>query len=189
MSPDPADLQKFLVSEWQESRNVVSKLDSQLSGLRQFGFSFVTVLLVASSVIFQTAVGPTIKLAVILATFGLVLALYATDCFYRIIQSSAAHKSKMLEASLGDEQGLTAVIGYAYGMTGDWIFIEVLYVIFLVATAGLGLAALPFLSWQSVGMLSGLLYALALLSLMDSRTETADDEKKKRFPVSTTSES
>lgn len=159
----------FLTQEWTESRSIVDKLDAQLSGLRQYGFSFITALLAGTSVLYQTSLSPTVKLAVILATFGMIEALHATDCYYRIIQSSAAHKARMLESQLGDTQGLTSVITEHYTETKGWTFTWMLYWLFLVATAVLGLAVLHSWSWQWYVVIAVAIVAGVAVYLLDEQ--------------------
>lgn len=179
----------FFSSEWTESRNVVDKLDAQLSGLRQFGFSLITVLLAGTSILYQASsanggiVTPTVKLAVIIATFMLIDSLYATDCYYRIIQIAAAHKAHMLELKLEDKQGLSQVISTAYRVTEDWYFIDVLYYVFLLAAASLGLAVTPLFNWQWFAVILALAGFLAAIILMDRRPTKVSHQLKEKYPL------
>jgi len=185
------DKQDFRVTQWNEARSVVDNMDKTLSGLRQFGFSFVTALLAASSVLYQTTITPTVKLAVVIATYGLIFALYATDSFYRLIQTSASHKCEMIEIDLGYETGLTHYIGKIYHLAKDWWFIEVLYYVFILAAMGLGLAVLPLygLHWIVVILVAAVF--VGAIRFLDSRSgrieETMREEvNNKRKPAPAT---
>jgi hypothetical protein len=169
----------FRVTQWSESRKVIENLDATLVDLRKYGFTIITSLLAATSIIYQsTSVGgtitPGVKFAVILANLGLVAALYAVDCFYQTIQRAAAHKAIVLEEELKDKLGLTAMIGIEYNIVKDWLFIEVVYSGFVVVSAGLGYAALEgdtLLKW--LVPVAGALVVLFIL-LLNYWTSLAD---------------
>jgi hypothetical protein len=167
--PDSKETQEFFSTEWQECRGIVDKLDTQLATLRQAGFSFITALLAGTSVLYQVSstVTPTVKLAVIVVTFMLIDALYATDCYFRVIQKVAARKAEMLEDKLEDKDGITHVIARAYAVTKDWFFIDVLYYVFLLAAASLGLVLLPLFHWQWFVVILFFACSLAAVVLMD----------------------
>ncbi len=140
--------QDFQTAQWSESRKVVENLDGTLVDLRKYGFTIITSLMAATSLIYQATptggpITPGVKFAVIVANLGLIAALYAVDCFYQTIQRAAAHKAVMLERALGDKVGLTSMIGIEYHLLKDWLFIEVAYSGFVVVSSGLGYAALP----------------------------------------------
>lgn len=183
----------FQVLQWSESRKVVENLDGTLVDLRKYGFTVITSLLAATSVIYQVlpsgeTITPSVKFAIILANLGLIAALYAVDCFYQTIQRAAAHKAKILEKSLNDNLGLTTMIGMEYNIIQDWFFIELVYSCFAAVSAMLGYAALtednllrllvPF-----VGVL-----VIVLIFVLNKWTSLADQELKDELRVLTEKE-
>ena len=189
--PKPSDEDKveFLSAEWTASRGVVSDMDKTLSGLRQFGFSLITVLLAASSVLYQTSTAnggiftPTVKLSVMLAILLLISALYATDCFYRIIQSAAAGRAKIIERYFGQDDGLTTAIGFVYGRTRDYLFVELLYIVFVVASVSLGLAVLPWPSAQSEVAIAAAMCVILFVILMQWHSNDVGKKRKSQFNI------
>ena len=138
---DPVDARLF--DEWKEARRQITDLDNTLGGLRKYGFSFITALLAADSILGQATVNavavitPEVKLAVFISTLILVIGLYATDNFYSIVQRGAAARARQIEDHFG-KGGLTETISKFYGQKSLWLYIEFLYVTFAVATEILG---------------------------------------------------
>jgi hypothetical protein len=181
--------QDFHVLQWTESRKVIENLDGNLIDLRKYGFTIITSLLAATSIIYQVLpsgaiVTPLMKFAVILANLGLIAALYAVDCFYQTIQRAAAHKAKLIEESLKDNFGLTAMIGIEYNVVKDWLFIELVYSGFAVVSALLGYAALT--GDNSLRLLvpfAGII-VIAIIFLLNKWTSLADVKMKKSVGTS-----
>jgi len=137
-----------LFDEWKESRDLISKLDDILSDLRKYGFTFITALLAADSILGQASssatleISPQVKLATFASTLILVAGLYATDGFYRVVQKGAVERAKEIEDHFKRTISLTHKISQYYGMMHLWLYVEALYVFFALATEVLGLIVL-----------------------------------------------
>ncbi len=148
---DPVDARLF--DEWKEARRQITMLDDTLAGLRKYGFSFITALLAADSILGQATINatiiisPEIKFAVFLSTLVLVAGLYATDNFYGVVQKGAAARARQIENHFG-KGGLTETISKFYAQRFLWLYIEFLYATFALAAEVLALIVLypsPFL--------------------------------------------
>jgi hypothetical protein len=151
--------------EWKEARTVINSADSQLSDLRKYGLTFVSGLLAAQGLIefplksASQAVPDSVKFAILVASFFLILGIFDLDRRTRTIQRAAAQRACMLE---GDD-GLTKVISRTYQPNESITSIDVLYLIFILATTTLGLAVLGVSSFPPSSEAVGLL-VIALLS-------------------------
>ena len=121
-------------------------MNDTLSGLRKYGFSFITGLLATDSILGQAGqqasivISPPVKLAVMIVTLVLISALYATDRFYRTIQEGAAVRARVIEKNT--QMQLATTIASFYARERAWVFIDGLYGLFAVATGILGAAVL-----------------------------------------------
>jgi hypothetical protein len=107
------------MQEWQTARDIISSFDDRLHDLRKYGFGFITALLAAEYLLVPSgstspALPNIIKLAVLLITLMLIVALHLMDRIYRILQSGAATRAIIVEKLLNLE--LTEVIGAKYRM-------------------------------------------------------------------------
>jgi hypothetical protein len=169
------------LAEWKMARGVVAKMDGTISGLRKYGFTFITAILAADSILGQGTemapytVSPPVKLGVMLSTLVLISALYATDRFYRIIQTGARYDAERLEDRLG--MNLTWTIGKTYGQFHGRYFVEIIYGLFAGATAVLGFLILNAsdLAWTTV--LASLLVAV-FISVTEIWASSAEDNMK-----------
>jgi hypothetical protein len=146
--------------EWKEARSVIARFDKSLQDLRKYGFSFVTAVMAADSVIGQATgtgpliVTPRVKFAIILATMVLVIALYTIDRFSRSIQYGAQLRAIEIEKNL--DIGLTTKINDIGCKEKAGAFTDGLYYLFILAATVLGIA----LVWSNVLLESFLLIAL-----------------------------
>ncbi|HUZ79725.1 MAG TPA: hypothetical protein VMV28_03805 [Thermoplasmata archaeon] len=140
-----------VTDEWKEARLVVDNADTQLAGLRQYGMTFVAGLLAAQGLIefplnsSSQAVPNTVKLAIILASYALILGIFDLDLRTRMIQRGAAQRAVELEGTspiASDGMRLTETIGESYAPWKSIASIDVLYIVFLSATTILGFGVL-----------------------------------------------
>jgi hypothetical protein len=126
---------------------MVSNLDGTLSDLRKYGFTFITALLAADSILGETTTGativlsPQVKLAVFASTLILVAGLYATDKFYMVVQQAAAERAIEIENHFKTVT-LTHIIGKFYSSRLLWLYVDLLYVFFALACETLGMIVL-----------------------------------------------
>jgi len=145
-----------LTNEWKKARKVIENLDSSLTGLSKYGFSFITAIIAADSIIGQATgqavivVKPSAKLAIVLTTVVLIVALYTMDRFYRAIQIGASLRAIEIEKKIG--LGLTTQIADVFQKEKAGRFVELLYYGFVLAAVILGIV----LVWPS-DLLEGLL--------------------------------
>lgn len=109
------------LEEWKVARSVLASFDGSLHDLRKYGFSFVTALLAAESILVpgpvaiasgKEALPPLIKLCVFAVTLLLIDALQLIDKNYQVIQEAAADRALVLERELNLE--LSEVISDRY---------------------------------------------------------------------------
>jgi len=169
------------LAEWKVARGIVTKMDGTVSGLRKYGFSFITALLAADSLLGQAtlqapySISDPVKFAVFVTTLVLICALYSTDRFYRIIQSGAAHAAKIVETRLGIQ--LTEVISKYYDHRGARYYVETIYGLFVGATAILGVLVLQ-PSQLVVGIAIGSTLAVGFIIAMETWADTAESQQK-----------
>lgn len=182
MGQDGGDAEKDArLAEWKEARGIVSTLDGTISGLRKYGFSFITALLAADSILGQAtpqasyAISEPVKFAVLASTLVLICALYSTDRFYRIIQSGAAHAARLVEDVL--KMRLTRVISQTYKSQGARYYVEVIYGLFAVAAAILGYLILQPSSW-AWGIVVASVLAVVFIVAMESWASDAETKQQ-----------
>ncbi len=152
----------FGLEEWQEARAVLARFDDNLHDLRKYGFSFVTGLLTADTLLGQAAananvvVSDYVKLAVFVVTLGLICTLRLLDKHYRRFQEAAAVRARILENRLNLD--LSGTIAYFYDITASWRYVHYVYVGFVLLTGILGLAVL----WPDAWALGGLAIAVVV---------------------------
>lgn len=171
MTPDQAHPdQNAHLAEWKEARGIVDSLDGTISGLRKYGFTFITALLAADSILGQATssasytISDPVKFAVMGSTLVLICALYSTDRFYRVIQTGAAHDAEWVEHRL--KMRLTYVIAQAYKAQGARYFVELIYGLFALATAVLGYLILQ-PSWLAWAVVVSSILAVVFIGVME----------------------
>ena len=150
MSNEPESvLNSRLLDEWKETRGLISKLDDTLSGLRKYGFSFITALLAADSILGQATsnatvtIMPEVKLAIFATTLILVAGLFATDNFYSVVQKGAAERAREIENHFNKTSPLlTHIISKFYRSRYLWLYVDGLYFCFVLAAETLGMIVL-----------------------------------------------
>ena len=103
------------LEEWKATRDLISNFDQRTHGLRQWGFSFITVLLAAQSLLLPSLSGgagssgitDSVKLGVLSVTLILIIGLRQTEKTYQIYQKAANFRSLILERRLNIELGTT----------------------------------------------------------------------------------
>jgi hypothetical protein len=117
--------------------------------LRKYGFSFLTALLSAESILIPsipslvasgTAIPDTIKCTVLIVNLMLIILLRLMDRNYQVFQSAAATRALVLERTLNFE--LTEVISQRYDDNHVRQYVTVLYGAFTLGVLFLGLSVL-----------------------------------------------
>jgi hypothetical protein len=152
-----------LFSEWTTSRDMLTEYDGFLNDLRKYGFSFLTALLAAESVLVPTVLSKSgvaegtvlpnsVKVAVLGINLLLIILLRLLDRNYQVFQDAAATRALVLERTLNLE--LTEIITLRYKGCHLRRSITGLYVAFVAGVYGLGWAVL-WPDWGYIAVLSG----------------------------------
>jgi len=153
---------------------VLSEFDERLHDLRKYGFTFITALLTAESILIpssveasfqQAGIPDTIKLAVMLATLLLLGGIRLMDKQYRLFQEAAAVRAKIIERSLNIE--LTDAISFRYKAEKFWKYINWLYYLFGLTTGLLGAVILYPNMLAVLGMVIGTEVYVAVITQID----------------------
>lgn len=127
------------LTEWQECRTTIGRLDSTIADLRKFGFSLVTVLITASGFLGQQVPSLESKISVSVAIMILIAVLFAIDRYYTLLLNGAVERALDLEGPQMDFQDLskdrlTQVISIHAINSGAVYVVPILYVGLLLAT-------------------------------------------------------
>jgi hypothetical protein len=155
--PSGGDGTDDALAEWQAGRDLINSFDERIHDLRKYGFSFVTALLAAQSLLIPSLVplppsassatsasAPSgdipipdaVKLGVLLVTLLLVFALRLDECNYQFFQEAAKDRLLVLERNLNLE--LTEVITDRFNVEGISISSALVYVLFSVGVFAVG---------------------------------------------------
>ncbi len=134
--------------EWQNARELMSKYDDRIHDVRKYGFSFVTALLTAQSILIpgniKTA-DPISAFWIITGVLGvtllLILALLFFENTYQLIQEAIAQRALILELNLN--LGLTDTLSYQFKDKKVRIYEQGVYLVFVGATIALAFILLP----------------------------------------------
>ncbi len=150
MSADDSDTN--LEKEWEVARDVIKTFDEQIHDLRKYGFSFITALLTAQSILIpavggspsSSSIPDSVKFGVLAVTLLLVVALRVLEYTYRFYQKSAASRAVVVERQLNFE--LTETVANRFDWEGMRKWYTYLYYLFAVGVLGVGLfvLSLPF---------------------------------------------
>lgn len=147
------------LKEWEATRNLLKEFDDRIHDLRKYGFSFLTALLAAESLLIPGALSiaagkPSIpdytKLAVMLVTLLLIVALRMIERNYQLFIKCAAQRSRVIERSLNLE--LSEIICDRHRARKMAKYENYIYVSFTLGVLGLGFTIL-FPNYLAVGIL------------------------------------
>ncbi len=131
-------------TEWQECRSTIGRLDTNLVDLRKYSFTVITALITASgflggqqspSALTKDAVTTAVSATIMV----LIVALFAVDRFYVVVQAAAVERALDIEGPEIDahemtKNQLTQVISVAASNLKSVYVIPVLYNLLLFAT-------------------------------------------------------
>src|SRR5712692_10472090 len=108
--PDTAE------KEWESARGLLKDFDDRIDALRKYGFTFVTALLTAQSLLLpfvarltdSTVLPDSVKFAVVSVTLILILTVKVIETGYQSFQQAASSRATIIERVLNLE--LTDVI-------------------------------------------------------------------------------
>lgn len=127
------------LTEWQECRATIGRLDATIADLRKFGFSLVTVLITATGFLGQQVPSLESKISVSIAIMILIAVLFAIDRYYTLLLNGAVERALDLEGPKMDFQNLsqdrlTQVISIYAINSGAVYVVPILYLGLLWAT-------------------------------------------------------
>ncbi len=137
------------LEEWKEARSVIARFDENLHDLRKYGFSFITGLLSAESLLLpsnlfgradKTVFPDNVKIGVLLVTLILIVSLQLMDRNYLVFQQAASTRARILERTLNLE--LTEVIALRYESKHIARFVGGIYLAMILAILALGVPIL-----------------------------------------------
>jgi hypothetical protein len=146
------------LTEWQECRQTIGRLDTIIADLRKFGFSLVTVLITANGFLGQQVPSSETKASVSIALIILITMLFSVDRYYTLLLNGAVERALDLEGPRMNRKDLrhdrlTQVIS-VYAINSGAVFVVpllylgLLYSIQLLASAlGGSSAKLTFSFW------------------------------------------
>jgi hypothetical protein len=144
-APSKSTDEDTVLAEWQSSRDLISTFDQRIHELRQWGFSFITALLAAQSLLLPSILGGgsnssaitvSVKLGILVVTLVLIVALRQVEKTYQIYQKAANFRSLILERRLNIELGTTIADRHMrYHMSRR---ISAIYIAFVMADLWLG---------------------------------------------------
>lgn len=172
------------LEEWKAARDVLNGFDERLHDLRKYGFTFVTALLAAESILIPgpaavaagtAAIPDTIKLAVIIATLLLIVGVRVIDKFYRLFQQAAAIRAKIIERAINFE--LTEVIADRLGAQRFWRYVNLLYYLFAITTGMLG----AFILFPNLPAVAAAIIATGVILVAIMQIERGFQLRRKRY--------
>lgn len=127
------------LTEWQECRKTIGRLDTTLADLRKYGFSLVTLLITASGFLGEQRASAEQRAAAAVAIMVLVTVLFAIDRYYTLLLNGAVERALDLEGptmSMDDlrQDKLTQVISVYAINSGSAYVIPALYLAFVGVT-------------------------------------------------------
>lgn len=174
------------MEEWQAARDLIEAFDQRTHDLRQWGFSFITALLAAQSLLFPSgstviagaaALPDPVKFGVLGVTLVLIVTLRQIEKTYQIYQKAANLRSLVVEKRLNIELGTIITDRYAKFHVPRKI--DGVYISFVAADALLGFSVFGNkVYWVSLLLLATAI-SLLILSIGSSdihfaRGETSD---------------
>ena len=125
--------------ELSECRQTIGRMDTLLEDLRKYGFSLVTGLLTAGSLVGATTSAAALPLAGVVVMV-LVLALFGIDMYYQVVLSAAVGRAMDLEALTHDPQiRITSSVSRNATLAHTTTTIFFLYATLIVTAMGMGL--------------------------------------------------
>ena len=158
------------MQEWSRARDVLKDFDDRAHDLRKYGFSFVTALLAAQSLLIPSlvpgvsatgAVTDSVKLGVLLVTLLMLVTLRFFERTYELFRQAASTRARILELTLNLE--LTDEITSRYRSGHVPFLVAIVYVFYALGTGTIGFFIIPdYWFW----ILIATLVAIATLFLM-----------------------
>ena len=172
-----ADADSNLEKELEQARDSLKAFDDRLHDIRKYGFSFVTALLTAQSILIpalgsgsagNSSIGDFVKLGVLSVTLLLIGALRVLEYMYMSFNEATATRARVIERRLNMELTEVITARYAWAKLG-WLA-TYLYVLFALGVLGVGFFVLPL--YYEIALL--LFTAMAIAVILELRVVQLD---------------
>ena len=146
-----------LQKEWDAARDVLKVFDDRIDALRRNGFSFVTALLAAQSLLIPYVAGSTgnssslpdnVKFVIVSVTMLLVFTLKLIEVGYQSFQRAATTRALVIEKKLNTE--LTEIIDLRYRKDHLRWWMTLVYVLFIISGLLVGLFSIIDSYWKNL---------------------------------------
>jgi hypothetical protein len=137
------------LEEWKVARNTLKEFDDRTHDLRKFGFSFLTALLTAESILIpgplaeslgKVALPGAVRLCILLVTLLFILAISLIERNYQLFIKAIVQRALVLEPTLNIELSEIITNRYREGRAQHWR--DGLYALFVFVVLVLGYAIL-----------------------------------------------
>jgi len=145
--------------EWQECRTTIGRFDIILADLRKYGFTLVTVLLVANALIPTPTNAVVNRVVAAIVVMLMLLVLFMIDNFYWALLLAAVKKAMELETPGDHLTGRLSVKAQAAHATA---LVLAVYAMYVLITAGIAFAAVVTAHPIALGWLVALVVAVLL---------------------------
>lgn len=177
MTVQQADSHDDIEKEWEAARGLIKDFDDRLDSLRKYGFTFVTALLTAQSLLIPFVSGTTssmavpdsVKFAIVSVTLILILTIKLIETGYQSFQQAASSRARVVETVLnleltnvissrykaGHVKGLMTIVYLSLALgaaTIGYFTISSPYSTYLIGFTALILALIVLLSYPGIGL-------------------------------------
>lgn len=160
-----------LQKEWDAARDVLKVFDDRIDALRRNGFSFVTALLAAQSLLIPYVAGSTgnsslpdnVKFVIVSVTMLLVFALKLIEVGYQSFQRAATTRALVIEKKLNTE--LTEIIDLRYRKDHIRWWMTLVYVLFIIGALLVGWFSIIDSYWKNLLTLSATMAIIGTVGL------------------------
>ena len=168
------------LKEWEGTRNIMREYDDRIHELRKYGFSFITALLTAESLLIpgyinigagKPYIPDTIKLSIMLVTLLMIVALRVMERNYQLFIKCASQRARIIERSLNFE--LTEIITSRHRSEQIPKYENLIYIFFILGVGLLG-SSLLYPNYVAIGIM---LFFTIWVSLIMKKIKTFSIER------------
>jgi len=161
-----------LQKEWDAARDVLKAFDDRIDALRRNGFSFVTALLAAQSLLIPYVAGSTgnssslpdnVKFVIVSVTMLLVFTLKLIEGGYQSFERAATTRALVIEKKLNIE--LTEIIDLRFRKDHIRLWMTLVYVLFIIGALLVGWFSIIDPYWKNLLILSTTMAIIGTVAL------------------------
>jgi len=168
-----ADGDSNIEKELEQARDSLKAFDDRLHDIRKYGFSFITALLAAQSILIpavdsgsagSSSISDFVKLGVLSVTLLLLVALRVLEYMYMSFNEATATRARVIERRLNMELTEVITARFRWAKLGLWAIC--LYIFFALGVLGVGFFVLP-LDYEIVLVFFTAMVIAAILELRE----------------------